>query len=89
MIFNFTLHGVIDFQVIPSAFVLLPAKDGDTYKKMIRMLKEGALTLGLELKPMKLIIDFEKAAINAFKFHFPLIVISCCFSILVKAYTGI
>ncbi len=28
---------------LPSAFILLPAKDADTYKKMIRMLKEGAL----------------------------------------------
>jgi hypothetical protein len=68
---------MIDFQVIPSAFVLLPAKDTD--KRMIRMLKEDALKLGFELKTIKLMNDFEIAAINAFKFHFPHIIISCCF----------
>jgi hypothetical protein len=31
----YIIHGVIDFQVIPCAFVLLPAKDLDTYKKTI------------------------------------------------------
>ena len=39
----YTIHSVINLQVIPSAFILLPSKDTDTYKKMIRMLKEGAL----------------------------------------------
>ena len=39
----YTIHSVIHLQVIPSAFILLPSKDADTCKKMIRMLKEGAL----------------------------------------------
>ena len=39
----YTIHALIQFQVIPCAYILLNSKDGVIYKKMLRMLKEGAL----------------------------------------------
>ena len=33
---------------------------------------------GLELKPTYLMIDFERSTTNAFKYHFPAIIIICC-----------
>ena len=36
------------------------------------------MNASLELKPVYLMIDFERSCMNAFKYHFPAIIITCC-----------
>jgi hypothetical protein len=43
----YTIHALLQFQVILCAYILLNSKDGVIYKKMIRMLKECALIVYL------------------------------------------
>jgi hypothetical protein len=65
--------------MIPAGFILLTGKREALYKNMLRVLKDSALSIGLELKPEELVIDFEKGAMNAFKFNWPNIKIIGCF----------
>ena len=75
----YLIHGLYKSILIPVGFILLTGKSELLYKKMLRELKDAALNIGLELKPQELVIDFEKAVMNAFKFHWPNIRIIGCF----------
>ncbi|KAI6649877.1 MULE and FLYWCH domain containing protein [Oopsacas minuta] len=61
--------------LLPSLFVLLPNKTEDTYRRMweqIRLLCPLA-------QPEKILLGFEKGAINSFEHVWPNIVVKCCF----------
>ena len=64
-----------DGHLIPSLFILLPNKMETTYNKMWDQVK----LLCPDACPTHLIVDFEKAAINAFSRHYPLTQIKGCF----------
>ena len=63
--------------MLPCAYYLTQKKDCVLYKKMFTQLKIAADEQGYILNPK--IIDFELAAINAFKFHWPGAELKGCF----------
>ncbi len=65
--------------MFPCAFILLTAKDCNSYKAIISKLIEEALVIKCVLRPNEILIDFEKAAINAFSHFFPDVMIMGCF----------
>ncbi|XP_031327714.1 uncharacterized protein LOC116158974 [Photinus pyralis] len=71
----YTIHGVRFNTCIPSVFVLLPGKSKVLYQEMIQALKG----LRPNLKPSTIMIDFERAAIEAFQTEFPEILVRGCF----------
>ena len=60
-------------ECMPVAFALLGGKKESTYRRMISELISGCRNLKLDLKPQRIIIDFEQGAISAFQYFFPLI----------------
>ena len=60
---------------MPSLFVLLPSKSENIYKIMWRRIKDLCPTAC----PSHIIVDFEKASINAFRENFPRTTIKGCF----------
>lgn len=75
----YIIHAYYKYQMIPCVFALLTGKSETLYKRMIQTLKDGALNSKLELKPKTIMVDFERAAINAFEYHFPNANLSGCF----------
>ncbi|KAL4085498.1 hypothetical protein QTP88_027356 [Uroleucon formosanum] len=71
----YTIHAVHYSNVIPSAYALLPDKKEDTYIQMFKALK----SLNQNLNPKSIMMDFEKAAMNAVKSEFPNTSINGCF----------
>jgi len=71
----YTIHAVHYSNVIPSAYALLPGKKEDTYIQMFKALK----SLNQNLNPESIMMDFEKAAMNAVKSEFPNTSINGCF----------
>ena len=69
----YIIHGLFRLHLIPSAFVLLSGKSENLY------IKDGALNISIELKPEVVMTDFELAAINSFKYHFPNVRLKACF----------
>ena len=61
--------------LLPSLFVLLPNKSEETYSRMWTKVSEFCP----DACPTHLIVDFEKAAINAFSAHFTHTVVKGCF----------
>ena len=70
----FTLHIVIENISIPRIFVLLPDKSQVTYSRLFSALKD----LGPSLQLETLMVDFEKASINAFSAVFPTTKVTGC-----------
>ena len=58
-------------ECFPVAFVLLGGKKKKTYARMITELKKAALSIKLEFRPIEIMIDFEKGAIEASSEQFP------------------
>jgi hypothetical protein len=71
----FTVHALIQHQVIPCIYALLPNKTQRTYEKLLHALN-GIVA---PLNPQTILIDFEKAAQNAFHVVFPNALIKGCF----------
>ena len=67
----YIIHSWYKQHMFPSAYVLMTKKSESSYKLVLQELKTAALTLGFELHPSIILTDFELAAINAYKFHFP------------------
>ena len=57
----YTLHGLVQYRIIPCIYALVPDKSEDTY---CRFLEEVRNTLDLEHLPQDIMTDFEIAAIN-------------------------
>lgn len=71
----YTIHGVQYSNVLPSVYVLLPDKKEKTYRRMFQALK--SITTGL--CPKTIMVDFEKAAMNAINYEFPETEVKGCF----------
>lgn len=71
----YTVHCKVGNNFPPFIYFLLPNKTEGTYVRMIQALKE----LVPNVFPERILLDFEMAAINAFKNEFPTSNISCCF----------
>ena len=76
----FTLHIVIGHISIPRLFILLPSKSEETYRRLFSALK----LLRPSLEPETIMVDIEKATINAFSGIFATTVITGCLLHLAK-----
>lgn len=65
----FTIHGLKNGHYIPLVFALLPDKREETYKKLFEVLRNKIRERYLiELKPLHVFVDFEKAIHSAVKY---------------------
>ena len=71
----YSIHAVIDGQVLPCVFALLPNKAQATYERMF----DALLAKYPDLSPSTVLIDFEKSAINAFYSRFNGVNVQGCF----------
>ena len=76
----YTIHAEKDGYVFPCVYSLVTKKDELTYMKIMRKLVE----LEPELDSSYIMVDFEKAAINAFEDQFLAVLTSCFFSFFSK-----
>ena len=71
----FAIHGLYRGHVIPVAFILLPSKSQQIYQKMTNEI----LQIVPAWQPQRVMMDFEKAMINAFKHTFRTVEHSGCY----------
>jgi len=71
----YSLHAKVGNSYPPLIYCLLPNKTGETYRKMIAAIKR----LLPASNPQKVLLDFEMAAMSAFRDEFPEAEISGCF----------
>ncbi|KAG8176080.1 hypothetical protein JTE90_025538 [Oedothorax gibbosus] len=71
----YTIHGIVKSQNVPAVYALLPSKTEAVYSQLLAALK----VLNPNLNPETILIDFEKAAMNAFKANFENTSIRGCF----------
>lgn len=74
----YTFHTEVFGYVFPVAYALTMRKNEETYKLMFEQLKNHAETLHLIFSPEHVMVDFEKAAMNACTATFPNAVIRGC-----------
>ncbi|KHJ98607.1 hypothetical protein OESDEN_01410 [Oesophagostomum dentatum] len=68
----YTIHGVCNGGIdVPIFHVLTRRKNVTVYKKVFGLVKQELLTLGADLTGIRVILDFERAALAAVKEHFP------------------
>lgn len=70
----YTLHGLKDGKGLPLVYILAPNKNKELYIEVLRVLKQHQS----DLKPKKLMIDFESGFQSAFALCFPRLKISGC-----------
>ena len=75
----YIIHSWYKQHMFPSAYILMTNKTEKSYKRVLHELKTSALLIGFDLHPPIILTDFELAAINAYKFHFPRAEILGCF----------
>ena len=69
------IHALYRDHVLPVLFVLLPGKSGQIYEKMMN----NIMQLVPGWSPQRMMMDFEKAAMNMVSGRFPRIEMSGCF----------
>jgi hypothetical protein len=82
----YIIHAYYKHVLLPCVYALLTGKDTRDYKYLILQLKEAALNFGAELQPKYIMVDFESAVMNAFKYHFPTITIRTCMFHLAQSF---
>lgn len=70
----YTIHCKIGAYYIPFIYFLLPNKRRETYEKAFRIVKDH-----VSIIPKRIIMDFEKAAHQAFNVIYPEVPVSGCF----------
>ncbi|CAF1296683.1 unnamed protein product [Adineta steineri] len=71
----YTIHVQYLGHILPAVYVLLPGKKQILYKNMFKELKN----LVPDFDPLNVMIDFERASMNAIKNLFPTTVLNGCF----------
>lgn len=71
----YSIHGMLEDEIFPPVYALLPNKSQKTYERFMRELKR----LNSSLNPRTVTMDIELAAINAFQAVFLEIHIHGCF----------
>ena len=71
----YSIHAVFKEHTLPLVFILLQNKTQEQYIPVLNQLRN----LNALLTPREVIVDFEKASINAFKAVFPSVSVKGCF----------
>jgi hypothetical protein len=66
----YIIHGYFKFHLLPCVYALLSGSEENHFKWLILQLREASLNVSLELKPIYLMIDFERSCMNAFKYQY-------------------
>jgi len=74
----YTIHVYYGGHYVPLVCVLLPNKQERAYQQILYILKQQCLTMGLNLSPAVIMLDFEVSAMNAFRTVLPTASIRCC-----------
>jgi len=74
----YTLHGMVDGEMFPLVFALLPGKSEQLYTRYFQLLTEVCTQRQIALQPTTLFIDYETAVQNAARTSFPGITIKGC-----------
>lgn len=75
----YTLHGMVDGDMFPLVFALLPGKSEQLYTRYFHLLKETCTQCQIALQPTTFFIDYETAVQNTARTSFPGITIKGCF----------
>jgi hypothetical protein len=70
----YTINVIESGKNLPMIFALLPNKKGETYERLFEIIK-----IDIQNDPKSIMLDFEKAAINAVSKWFPLTFIMLCY----------
>nr|XP_033788082.1 uncharacterized protein LOC117354520 isoform X1 [Geotrypetes seraphini] len=70
----FTIHAFVDHRALPMVFVLLNSKTEEEYERILRKLLESRSTLS----PLSILMDFERASLQAVSRVFPNSSVSGC-----------
>ncbi|KAI6646039.1 hypothetical protein LOD99_9569 [Oopsacas minuta] len=81
----YTIHAQRDGYIFPCVYALFQAKTEETYERMLSKL----LQLESELNPTPIMVDFDKAAINALENTFLACVYGCFFHLKQSIYRRI
>ena len=81
----YTIHAEKDGFVYPCVYALLPNKTSSTYRRLLNKLLE----IQPALDPSRVMMDFEKAAINVFEDKFLAIISGCFFHLSQNVYRKI
>ena len=73
----YTIHAQVNGQILPCLFALLPNKQQATYNRFFREVRNLIPNFGNG--PTSILVDFEKAAINALTAQIPQTDVSGCF----------
>ncbi|XP_057334184.1 uncharacterized protein LOC130673240 [Microplitis mediator] len=71
----YTIHGMYGDKVLPLVYILAPNKSEKIYSRALSVIKNRQKNL----KPQRVMVDFERAFINAFKSKFPECIITGSF----------
>jgi hypothetical protein len=81
----YVISGRVNNQVIPLCFCLMTGKTVENYRAFFKILKETYLQLtGEQLRPEKVVLDFEIAVMTAVSEEFPGVLCSGCFCYLIQ-----
>lgn len=75
----YTLHGEVRDNVFPFIYALSMRKTQSTYSKILQNVKTHATDLHLNFAPQYIMIDYERAALNAFQTELPEAEIKGCY----------
>jgi hypothetical protein len=74
---HYLIHAKVEQFYIPAVFVLMSGKTEEMYRKMLAILKDAC---GLnQWQPRVIMLDFEKASMNAFHKEFADVRVKGCF----------
>lgn len=63
----YTIHIKVNDEFLPQLWCLLPDKQGITYTRLIRLLKQETTRRNLPLQPVTVHVDFEQAVMTAIR----------------------
>ena len=68
----YTIHGIVgNCTSVPFVYALLPSKTRTTYYDMLSVIRKEMARLAVTFNPTDIVTDFESAAIESAKQHFP------------------
>ena len=73
----FTVHVLVQDNVLPCLYGLLPNKSKDTYCRFWEGLRNN--TEEYDMQPVSVVTDFELASVQAFKEYFPNAIVTGCY----------
>ena len=75
----YTLHGIVDDQMYPLVYALLPGKGEVIYTRFLQLLKTACSDRDIDLQPTRVFFDYESAVQNAARAAFPGVDVRGCF----------